>query len=217
MEQGGLRGRRSTRHEEREIDKAHVLQRGWESLAGSKYGGTQLSPPNCRDNATDGFDRNPYPPWSSHSRILLRLPSAYPPAHSLYIAAIFSSLPFPLISLLCSVFLASFLSRASSAPIRSYITRLHVFDFISQTSVPLRAARTSGFHPGPLSRHPWSLTYFAPRDERDCLLFSAWIFWMMCKDADQIIPSFIIKNNQSFIESSTPSLLHQCQLILIMV
>lgn len=55
---GDIRRERAKRSE---IDKAHVLHGGWESLAGSKYGGTQLSPPNCRDNATDGFDRNPYP------------------------------------------------------------------------------------------------------------------------------------------------------------
>lgn len=132
--QGGLRGRRSKRSE---IDKAHVLHGGWESLAGSKYGGTQLSPPNCRDNATDGFDRNPYPPVFPLTLSLefsSRSLSLFPPRSTSFSHSVPRS---PLSSV--AVFLRIF-PRASFLPvdsIRHHATPCVRFH-LSQTSVPLK-------------------------------------------------------------------------------
>lgn len=131
---GDIRRERAKRSE---IDKAHVLHGGWESLAGSKYGGTQLSPPNCRDNATDGFDRNPslsFPPvglptWTPILSFSSSLP--LPPSFS------HSARRSPLSSAAHAVFLASFL--ANFLPVDSI--RRHATPYVRFHLADKRAAQ----------------------------------------------------------------------------
>ena len=84
---------------------------------GSKYGGTQLSPPNCRDNATDGFDRKSLPILRACS--LSHLPLALYTASSSFSYTLLLPLP------LC------FLFRNSSLPPPPpvYILFTHTFGF----------------------------------------------------------------------------------------